>query len=363
MTHPPAARDDEARRRANAREAETLLSRALTRAWWSLLWERVWPPLAAVATACGIFLILSWAGLWLAVPAYARVAGVVLVGALVVASLVPLFRLRLPSYRDCLQRLDLESHLPHRPATAILDDLAVGQADAGSQALWKAHVLRAIAEAKRLRSGMPHPRVPLRDHYAVRALVLLLVVASFVSAGGDRTRRILAAFDWSGVVASANYRIDAWVTPPNYTGKPPVILPGVRAGDPVRDAHVLTVPAGSVLTVRASGITLDLAAKGLTEGAADSGAPPAGTEERRFTINDSGTVTLRGAARDVTWAFNAVPDHAPTITLIKDPEPQARGALKLSYRIEDDYGATQAEAKFALKNPPTSEKGNDPHPL
>src|SRR5262249_55935280 len=31
------------------------------------------------------------------------------------------------------------------------------------------------------------------------------------------------------------------------------------------------------------------------------------------------------------------------------PEPQARGALQLVYKIEDDYGVTEAQALFALK--------------
>ena len=40
--------------------------------------------------------------------------------------------------------------------------------------------------------------------------------------------RITAAFDWEGVVAAANYRIDAWVNPPVYTGRAPVMLQGLR---------------------------------------------------------------------------------------------------------------------------------------
>ena len=36
--------------------------------------------------------------------------------------------------------------------------------------------------------------------------------------------RVAAAFDWNGVLAPANVRVDAWVTPPLYTGKPPIIL-------------------------------------------------------------------------------------------------------------------------------------------
>jgi hypothetical protein len=48
--------------------------------------------------------------------------------------------------------------------------------------------------------------------------------------------------------------------------------------------------------------------------------------------------------------FNAIADKPPTIALTKDPEQQNRGSLLLSYRIEDDYGATEAHATFARKD-------------
>ena len=52
---------------------------------------------------------------------------------------------------------------------------------------------------------------------------MVMLAAAYVAAGDERTLRIAAAFDWSGVLAPANVRVDAWVTPPVYTGKPPVI--------------------------------------------------------------------------------------------------------------------------------------------
>ena len=62
----------------------------------------------------------------------------------------------------------------------------------------------------------------------------MLVVATFVAAGSDRSRRIAAAFNWQGVAVPANLRLDVWVSPPTYTAKPPVtfcgyICPGERA--------------------------------------------------------------------------------------------------------------------------------------
>ena len=62
---------------------------------------------------------------------------------------------------------------------------------------------------------------------------MLLVVATFFAASGERVKRVTMAFDWAGVVQAMNFRVDAWVTPPAYTGKAPMpILPGVRAGEP-----------------------------------------------------------------------------------------------------------------------------------
>jgi len=48
-----------------AQVADTLLARALRRAWWTILWERLWPALASLCVAIGVFLAASWAGLWL----------------------------------------------------------------------------------------------------------------------------------------------------------------------------------------------------------------------------------------------------------------------------------------------------------
>jgi uncharacterized protein (TIGR02302 family) len=227
---------------------------------------------------------------------------------------------------------------------------------------------------------------------ALRALVLVLVIATFIAAGGERMRRIAAAFDWQGVMTPANFRIDAWVSPPNYTGKPPLILPGLRPGEPVPAAATFAVPVGSTLIVRGTGhVRLDVAASGgLTEpkpgdpkpGDLKSGDPKTGSkldpkaatrgstqanaasgaEERRFTIGESGSATVRGGANDVTWQFTAIPDRPPTIALAKDPEAKARGALQLSYKLEDDYGVVEAHATFGLKDG-DGEKAQAPHPL
>jgi hypothetical protein len=39
------------------------LARALSRARWTIFWERLWPALASIATVIGLFLAVSWLGL------------------------------------------------------------------------------------------------------------------------------------------------------------------------------------------------------------------------------------------------------------------------------------------------------------
>ena len=301
----------------------------------------------------GLFLAASWFGLWLQLPPAGRLIGVVVFGLLLAASLALLAKVRPPSIEEALQRLDRSSGLAHRPATAVVDTIASPRGDPWAVALWETHIARSLAAARALKAGWPAPRLALQDPAALRALVLILCVAAFFAAGDQRMRRIAAAFDWHGVVTPVNFRLDAWVSPPAYTGRPPVMLPGVRPGEHAAEAAPpIAVPAGSVLVVRASGdVKFDVVTSGGLAGAgADPQAKvPAGAEERRFTITDNGTAALRGVGHDLVWAFKAVPDHAPTIVLAKDPEQQARGALQLSYRLEDDYGVEDARASFARK--------------
>ena len=321
-------------------------------------WLRLRPPV-------GLFLALSWLGLWVSLPPLGRAIGLFVFFVLAVAATVPLFQVRWPVAIEGLRRLDRQSLLPHRPATAIADRMAPEAGDSFAVALWRAHLERALRAAQALKAGTPVPQVAARDPYALRGLVLILVVAAFFAAGGDRIKRIAAAFDWHGVVSPANYRIDAWVTPPAYTGRPPLILPGLRPGEQsqARASGPVTVPAGSTLVVRATGQSgLDVAVKGGIAEAKPEAKPqaPKGTEERHFTITAAGTATVKGGGDDVIWSFNAIPDRAPTIALAKEPEPQLRGSLLLNYKLEDDYGVVDAQATFERKLPSTTSPPTEP---
>ena len=325
------------------------LAQALDRAVYAIAWERAWPDLARLLTVVGLFLVVSWAGLWLALPFIARAIGLAIFAAIAIAVLFPLVRFRWPSREEALSRLDRGSGVRHRPATTLTDTLS--SQDPVAQALWQAQRERTLASIKRIRAGLPHPRLALHDPWALRALVMVMLVATFFAAGDERAMRLGAAFDWNGVLAPANVRVDAWITPPLYTGKPPVILSAANKEAAALPASgPLAVPAGSTLIVRSSGGNLDVVVSGGLKEVAPAEASPKGTNEKHFAITGDGTAHVRAPSGQPQWAFTATPDHAPTISLAKDPERQARGGLQLSYKIEDDYGVTGADAHISLRS-------------
>jgi uncharacterized protein (TIGR02302 family) len=323
------------------------LAQAVQRAKYAIAWERSWPHLARFLTVIGLFLVVSWAGLWLALPFIARAVGLGLFGLLALGALFPLLRFRWPRRDEALSRLDRGSGIRHRPATALTDTLATQ--DPVAQALWQAQRERTLASIKRIRAGLPSPRLAIHDPWALRALVAVMMVATFIAAGDERSLRTAAAFDWNGVLSPANIRVDAWVTPPLYTGKPPIILSAASKEAALPAAGPLPVPAGSTLIVRSSGGALDVVPGGGVTEVEPAEQAPKGTSERHFTISGDGTAHVRAPSGQAPWRFSAIPDRAPTIALAKDPERQARGSLQMSYKLEDDYGVTEARALLAAR--------------
>jgi uncharacterized protein (TIGR02302 family) len=337
------------------------LSQALQRAQYAIAWERSWPHFARLLTVVGLFLVASWAGLWLALPFVARAIGLGLFALAALGALLPLLRFRWPSRQDGLSRLDRGTGIRHRPATALSDTLVTQ--DPVALALWQAQRERTLASIKRIRAGLPSPRLAVHDPWALRALVAVMMVAAYVAAGDERTMRVAAAFDWNGVLSPANVRVDAWVTPPLYTGRPPVILSAANKDAAMPGAGPLPVPAGSKLIVRSSGGALDVVVGGGVSETAPTEQAPKGTNERHFTIAADGTAHVRAPSGQPQWKFSATPDRAPTIALAKDPERQARGSLQMSYKIEDDYGVTEAQARFAVRPDAAPKDGAEARPL
>ena len=113
----------------------------------ALLWERVWPVLASLLVVLGLFLTVSWLGLWLETPRWLRIAGGLFFLLLALAALAQGFRLRWPGRSEALSRLDRDSGLAHRPATTLADAPANAANDPEVAALWALHAFSGLVFA------------------------------------------------------------------------------------------------------------------------------------------------------------------------------------------------------------------------
>ena len=343
------------------------LERRLAQARAVLAFERLWPVAVAVLALLALFLAASWFGLWTALPRALRPVGLLIFASGFVAIAVLAVRARLPGRRDALARLDRDSGVAHRPISSMDDVLADPDAAPATRALWDLHRRRLDAALDRVRVRPPSPRLVERDPRALRAAALFLLVAAGFAAGPDRAGRLAAAFDWRGAAAAgAGFRLDSWIDPPAYTGRPPVVLSAVAAPDaaPPEAAGVgqpIAAPVGSAIVVRSSGEgRVEVAAEGgvkpapVADGApaaaprtAPAGAGPSGAEAR-FLLGGDGRVTVkRDGVPVASYALHAIPDLPPTVAVEGRPVRNARGSLTLRYATGDDYGVVGAEAQFS----------------
>ncbi|RWE28011.1 MAG: TIGR02302 family protein [Mesorhizobium sp.] len=343
------------------------LSRLATRT--SMIFERGWPLLLPLAIVAGLFLSISWFGLFPRLPDAARLALLFLFGAAALAALFPLRLFRLPSAPEIDRRIEVANQLQHSPVQ-VQTDRPSGAGSLFSQALWREHQRRMAERLGSLGADSPRTRVPEYDRWGLRALAGLLVVTAFAFSFGPSGGRLSDGFVARAAHDAVPPRIDAWVTPPPYTGKAPLFL----TADANQAASTFVVPQGSDVSLRVTGgsgeETLSYAdtkgnARAIEAAAPKASQPVAGQTApkiRQFTgkLDSDGTLTLSsGESHLGHWAFAVTPDKPPTIRFVGDPKRAVNGALEVNYQIDDDYGAASAQAIFELADSPTAKA----HPL
>ena len=248
-----------------------------------------------------------------------------------------------PGVAAAERRLESQSGLRHRPLAALADTPSGD--DPAALALWRVHQQRAAAQISRLKVGTPRPGLPARDPRALRGALVLGVVAALVVAGGEAGERLRRAVSpaFAGPVPGPGMRLEAWVTPPAYTGAAPVFL------DPAGGAA--TVPAGSRLQVSLSG-----GGGGVPELLADGEASAFraldGASFAAERALDQGTrlVVRRGGAELARWVLTVQADAPPTVAFAEPPGRAPRGlGTRLPWRAEDDWGLAALRAELRLK--------------
>ncbi|MGE0502452.1 MAG: TIGR02302 family protein [Rhizobiaceae bacterium] len=322
--------------------------------------ERLWPLVLPTVIVAALFLTVSWFGLFRAIPDAVRLVAAALFALGTIAALYPLRWFRRPRSVEIDRRIEQANVLIHNPI-AVQTDRPSGRADSFSDALWREHQRRMAARLGGLGADTPRTRIPERDPLGLRAAVALLAVAAFAFSFGPLGGRVGDAFRAHAGADVIPARIDAWVTPPTYTGRAPIFL----TSDANRETALFTVPEGSDVALRitggaggeqllyseTSGSVRDLGVAPTIE-SATPGAPAGAAQFSGKLITD-GVLELRAGEETVrSWSFAVTQDRPPAIRFTGDPKRAVNGSLELAYEIEDDYGAASAKSVFALADPP-----------
>lgn len=322
--------------------------------------ERGVVALLPVLGVVSLFLIASWFGLWRPMPSGLKIAALVVFAFGFSVSLLSIGRFRWPTLDEIDSRLEQKSGLGHQ-AIRVQDETPA-TSDPFALALWKAHQERMARRIGAIDSGGPEPDIARRDPYALRALAVLGLVVAWSFSLSNLGGRVSDAFTFSSPedIAAAS-RIDAWLTPPAYTGAAPIYLTaqrGAKTPAPKADEPVVA-PQFSVLTVRISGPAAEEQAS-FTPAGSDKDVlltPDKPTAEKDAakpaeTAPESVSYTVK-LARDGTFALGAInfafkitPDAAPTIRFDKEPDRAVNGALEIAFAASDDYGITEARAEI-----------------
>lgn len=336
----------------------------------ALFFERLWPRLWLLVGLAALLAVLSLSGTFLTLSSAVHTAVMAVFALAALGALIFAARVTWPTREEAIRRIERRSGVAHRPATSYEDTLSANAENPATNVLWQAHRERLARAMARLRVGNPSPRADRFDPFALRIVPLLLLVPAVGLVSGSFYERLTSAFKFSGGAGQTDTRVDAWVTPPAYTGKPPIMLadgnaPAQQAaGEP--GAKLYEVPIKSVLTMRGSGfagapVTFEVTEAGADKPVTATADPPKDKldiVEVRYELKAASRVTARAGGREVgNWTFDVIPDELPKITLNEDWRRTAKGSLKLSYKGEDDYGIASAVAKVRqLKDKPDADR-------
>lgn len=327
-------------------------------AWAALAWERLWPRLWPATAVIGVTLALVLLDAFTLLPPWLHAAALTaILAGTVVLLWAGLAGASWPGRSEARRRLERDSGFEHRPLTAMEDDQIAGTTDPGSRLLWNAHLLRVRSSASRWLVSLPRPNLAAQDPYAMRAWVGLLLVISIVIGGpewGERfERNFVPAF--AGTPDPTPPSLDVSVSPPDYTGEPPIYLRPERAENapenapPTAPPGTVSIPAGSTLLARVSaGAEQPVLAVGGER--TDFDALGDDGFEIEQSIDSGSTITIsQGGTTLGIWNIRVIPDLAPQIDFTEPPRGTERNALRLAYEGEDDYGIVSVSATLRLE--------------
>jgi uncharacterized protein (TIGR02302 family) len=321
----------------------------------AIAFEQVWSALHWPLMVAIIAIAIVFSGLLLVLPAWGKWAVWSAIAVAAIASLKDMLKLALPGTYTAARRLEHDNAVTHRPASSIDDALVKELESNETRALWEEYRQRKQQQSASLKPSLPKSSWRVFDPRALRVPAFLAAVASIVLGPGLSAPQGSGNTNLSSITTAPSLTIDAWLKPPTYTGKPPVLLTSQAMADKFAAGEKLQVPENAVLTLRVNGATApelsfaDLNSANLDEEIkSKTTSTPSGFTAQATLSKPVSIIVKDGSKTLASWPIDLIEDQPPTISFPKEHQSEIGGALTLHWEVKDDYGVKSMKSEMSL---------------
>jgi uncharacterized protein (TIGR02302 family) len=336
------------------------IERKIALARFALGFERLWAAALWPTLLLGVFLTLIFSGLLPRLPDVLRYGTIAALGLAYLWSWRPALRLEAPGRAEAMRRIEQASGLDHRPVSALDDELAKESASGPSVALWEEHRIRQLRRLDRVAVVTPRSAWRDFDPRALRVPVALGLVASILLGSGDPLANLAGSLRLAPMAAPNVVSVDAWLKPPAYTGKPPMMLTSPAMMEKLKTDPEILVPENALLSLRVNGAPdARLAFYALSDGADETpvtGLGPRESHKGETYLSETKVSRpvmaklMNGGSELARWRIAVIPDAPPEVTIAGEPAGDASGTLSVKWKVADDYGVSAVSADISLSD-------------
>ena len=299
-----------------------------------------WPSLVRSALPA-ILWFVAFAAFWLTglytplQPEIQATIGVVFWIGVLTTSLIGLKVWEAPTDDEARDLID--GTIEGRPLRALADRPA--KADAAGWTLWQEHRNRMTALALKQGRIDVRPQWKQADPFYLRfAAPAVLVVAGAIAGLTVVDRMGKGLFpDYGALFGAHTLKIEAWITPPGYTGTAPFVLtPGQSAKAPEGSEVTIRIigpgrPQVGVMPDKAGAVTLN------PEPGID------GAYEARVVVKQPMRIAVNFWGERASFPFTIIDDASPSVAFVEPPKLGDGDHTEFKYKLADDYGVDKLE--------------------
>ena len=334
------------------------IERNIAGARLALAWECLWDALCWPFILIMVLAATALSGLLPLLPDALRYGILAVLVVAIAWSFRSVWKINWPSTYAAMRRIEAQSNLFNRPLSTGNDTLAGDRLDERSLALWEEHKRRQWAKLADLKVGTPQSRWRDLDSRSLRVPASIALIATLFLAEGDGVSNFKNTFQVGPVIAQKSLSLDAWLKPPAYTGKPPLLLTSPAQIEKLKTDPDILVAENSGLVLRVDGARNPrLAFFDLSKTATELKNQAATTKfanglfEAEAKLNIPALIkVLDGGNELAAWHVSLIPDKPPSITIMGEPKAESLGSLTVKWKAADDYGVSAVTSQIDLSD-------------